>query len=442
MAIPNEHARRRIYHFTHIYNLPRILTHGFLAKNEDEFPADDHLSVAEMAIQNRRATMAVTCGTRGVVHDYVPLYFGALSPMLLAVVNKKNVDQRDIIYFEFPIAILDRDDVVFTDASANTEIPPNFYSDTARMDRLNWNEIDSRKWRSQTDALKHQRMAEVLVHRRLRISDAVRVVVWDSEIQRQVQELAQAVGVRLPPVVIDRFNYFTKFAQGSNDSLVTGPRGTWTAYKQACQQVHQAQRTNDAPFQTLQELLMAIRRDFGSIPETAELVGLESENVVHNRTVDRHTQDVVARLKLLPRFGKLAGRDQDVTELAAYLHDIGKGPKARWADGVQKVDADHPVGAMPMMVNILTMYVRHVSAEDVDLLLKLVCYHDLVGEVLGKGRDERQIVEIARDERELAMLFALGHADASSLVEAWWAESDATRLYERCRVAIKIRGER
>ena len=85
--------------------------------------------MAEETIQTRRAEMEVTCGSGGVVHDYIPLYFGSMSPMLLAVLYKKNVDQMDILYFEFPIALVCRDDVIFTDASANTTEPPSFYSD-------------------------------------------------------------------------------------------------------------------------------------------------------------------------------------------------------------------------------------------------------------------------------------------------------------------------
>jgi HD domain len=126
--------------------------------------------------------------------------------------------------------------------------------------------------------------------------------------------------------------------------------------------------------------------------------------------------------------------------LAAYLHDIGKGPKSRWAsnNGLQKVDPNHPVSAMPMMVEILTQYIGKVKRENANLILKLVCYHDLVGEVLGKGRDEQQIVDVAENKLELDMLFAIGKADATSLCESWWDENQATALYNRCLKAIKL----
>ncbi len=69
--------------------------------------------------------------------------------------------------------------------------------------------------------------------------------------------------------------------------------------------------------------------------------------------------------------------------------------------------------------------------------MKLVCYHDLVGDVLGKGRDEQQIVDVVDDEDELDMLFALGKADATMLVEDRWGETAASQLHDRCLKAIE-----
>jgi hypothetical protein len=94
-----------------------------------------------------------------------------------------------------------------------------------------------------------------------------------------------------------------------------------------------------------------------------------------------------------------------------------------------------------MMVDILTKQVKRVKQGNAEVILKLVCYHDLVGEVLGKGRDEAQIVDVAKNKLELDMLFALGKADATSLSEGWWTEEDASKLYGRCLAAIDARGD-
>jgi hypothetical protein len=92
-----------------------------------------------------------------------------------------------------------------------------------------------------------------------------------------------------------------------------------------------------------------------------------------------------------------------------------------------------------MVVEILAEQVKNVRLENAELILKLVCYHDLVGDVLGKGRDEQQIADIANSEVELTMLFALGKADATSLIDSWWDEEMAEALFTRCLAAISSR---
>ena len=446
MPIPPAHANRLVYHFTHIDNLPGLLQTGFLSNNHPNFPRNGHRSVAEGSIQCRRAEMQVTCGPGGVVHDYVPLYFGSVSLMLLSVLNKKNVDQHEIIYFEFPISLLNRNDVVFTDAAANTAIPPNFYSDPANLNLLNWAEIDSRKWKCANDTLKHQRMAEVLVHANLPLQDACQVVVWNDEIEQHIRSLVNAAGVQFPEIKFEDTrnhpHYFTKFMEGKpTESLVSGPKVIAGTYQSACETIANANHAQSAPFRTPLVLLEALREDFGCLPHTAELIGLKSANGLHKYTVDVHTLQVVIKLRALPEFGDLPDGDQDRLELAAYLHDIGKGPKARWANcgGVQQVDSDHPIRAIPMLTDILTNYVAKVKQENAELILKLVLYHDLVGDVLGKQRDEQQIVDVAQSELELAMLFALGKADATTLHEEWWDGTAAAALYARCATVINAR---
>ncbi len=443
MSIPSNHKNRYIYHFTHIDNLPGLLKTGFLANKHPDFPGN-RLSIAEPDIQNRRANMPVSCEPGGVVHDYVPLYFGSISPMLLGVINKKNIDQFEMLYFEFPISLLCRDNVIFTDASANTNSPPNFYSNPADLDKLNWEEIDTRKWKSKNETLRHQRMAEVLVHSQLSLQDASRVVVWNDGIKQQVLQIVQDANISFPQKIEFesryRYHWFKDFAVGcGRKSVVMGPREIQWNYQNACEQTNDDKgQAANAPYKTPTELLNALRIDFGCISHTAELVGLKSENGIHKLTVDAHTIEVVNKLKTLPEFIKLLPKYQHRIELAAYLHDIGKGPKSRWAsnNGLQKVDPNHPVHAMPMMVEILTQDVEEIEQEDANLILKLVCYHDLVGEVLGKGRDEQQIIDVTTNELELDMLFVIGKADATSLCESWWDENKATALYDRCLKAI------
>lgn len=442
MPIPAAYAHRYVYHFSHIDNLPSLLKHGFLSNNHPEFPKN-HRSIAATGIQKRRAEMQVTCAPGGCIHDYVPLYFGSVSPMLLGVVNAKNVDQYDILYFEFPITLADQPCAVFSDASANTQVPPAFYSDPADLGKLDWAAIDSRKWSNVNEEFRHRRMAELLVRGQLPVTAATRCVVWNAEVKQRVQEI---VGVAPFPAiefqnVRERPHWFTDFASGGNASLVKGPGEIARRFERACALVneHAGSHAGTAKFKNLRDLRDGLREDFGCLPQTAELVGLKSANGVHKRTVDVHTEEVVDKLLSLTEFAALDEKSQLLVEIAGYLHDIGKGPRARWDEngGLQKVDPNHPVGAMPMMVDILTKHIGTVGKASARKLMKLVCYHDLVGDVLGKGRDEQQIVDVIDSEEEMDMLFALGKADATVLVDHWWNEPAAKALYARCLEAIE-----
>lgn len=445
MPIPAKYSDRFIYHFTHIDNLPGLLKTGFVANGHADFP-NGVQSIAEAGIQARRSLMSVTCGPQGVVHDYVPFYFGAKSLMLLGVIHKKNIDQCDILYFEFPISLLDHPNAVFTDASANTAVPPNFYSDPVDLDRLNWTEIDSQKWSCASDELRHQRMAEALIHGHVPLSAASACVVWNKDSRDRVEKLTKG-SKDFPHIQYEdpsRRHYFTKFLvkEEKGQSLVQGPRVLSSTFDAVCEHLKEniGKNAQVAPFAGPRALLAALKVNFGAIPETAELIGLETVNRVHKETVDVHTKQVVETLLSLPEFGDLDARQKALVELAAYLHDIGKGPKKRWLDEktgdcLQKNDPDHPLNGMIMVARILTEEVRSIKLANAKLIAKLVCYHDLVGDVLGRGRNNAQIAKVANNEEELKLLFMLGKADATTLGFCW-DEAKADELFENALNAI------
>lgn len=432
MAIPSEHAARYVYHFTHLHNLKDVLTHGFLCCNEQKRLGLRHTSIAENSIQERRAKMDVTCGPQGVVHDYVPLYFGKTSPMLLMQVKAKNVDQEMIIYFVFSIKLVERDDVVFTDAAANALAPPNFFSDPADLSKLNWAAVDYRKWGS-PDNSKPARMAELLVHRSLDPRSAAYVVVWNSAVADEVKKVYAECKVAPPTIrfqdYYDPGYYFTNFRKGLpadmlNQSISSGPIYTKGAYEASLNFVLANRGKNAAArFSTVYDLLAALRANFAALPETAELVGLETSNEAHKENVGDHTLRVVQQARSLFSSISLTQSEQALVELAAYLHDIGKGPKSRWVGcgGKQEVDPDHPIKSTEMLQRILTAEVKTVTDDEARILCKLVCYHDLYGHVVSDDvrRHREQVVEIADNDRDLEMLIAIGRADMSAIKDSW-----------------------
>jgi hypothetical protein len=444
MPIPPAHKNRFIYHFSHLDNLHTIIRNGIWCHKKLEQQGQAHKSIALDEIQKRRAKMQVTCGPGGVVHDYVPFYFCARSSMLLSVVNAKNVDQLFIIYLVLPVSAVLRKDIVFTSAAANTANPPKFFNDPSQLNSLKWDAIDSKKWSMSDEVLKQARMAEVLIHQEVKISEVSHIIVWNDAVKKRVEEIFEAEKMQPPKVVLDGHNgtyhYFTNFYEGGKKSIVTGPFFTKRAYEDTVKHIRETGQNASAPHKNIAALLNALRADFNCLPETAELHGLKSDNVMHKEDAGTHTLSVVSELRKLPEFNQLNDADKRLTELAAFLHDIGKGPKSRWANngGIQKADPDHPIGSGKMLRRILTLGITTIKPRSIRVLAKLVCYHDLIGDIVAKGRDPEHLEDIADSERELDMLIALNLADTKAISEGWFVRLLREVKPLRARVLAKL----
>ena len=423
MPIPDEHKSRHIYQFTHLDNLPGILQHGLLSCNEKECRGIDHLSIASEGIQQRRAAMPVPVRPGGVVHDYVPFYFCTRSPMLLSVVNAKNVDQLYILYLGVSIDILDSPKAVFTSASANTANPPQFYSDPADLNKLDWEQIDSKKWGCPSDDARHARMAEALIHKKLAVSNIDHIIVWNETVKKEVQKIFAKAGATPPAIKFDGYNrryfYFTNFYEKGKVSIVTGPMCLQSEFCAAAKEVIEA-REREAPdeplFESIEHAVEVLDDDFCRLPELDAINDLPTANQEHREDVGAHTRTVVDKLRNSDLYENLSDREKALVEFAAYLHDIGKGKSPRDDQGRQRVDPDHPARAIPLVQRILTEDIEALDEEDIRRVLQLVAYHDLIGDVVGKGRNREQILDVIECAEDFDMLAALNCADVESLI--------------------------
>jgi O-acetyl-ADP-ribose deacetylase (regulator of RNase III) len=97
-----------IFRLMHIDNLTGILQRGGMyAPNHIPHDGIGYRAIHHQHIQERRTARSVPCGPGGVIHDYVPFYFGSLPPMLLALrdgyVFGYNEGQEPLIYLiNFP----------------------------------------------------------------------------------------------------------------------------------------------------------------------------------------------------------------------------------------------------------------------------------------------------------------------------------------------------
>lgn len=434
MSIADEHKWRYIFHFTDIHNLDSIIKNGLLCTNVKNDKGIRHRNIANMTIQERRANMDVPVSPGGKVHDYVPFYFSSVNPMLLRKLNDKNVDQQDLIYLCVKIQRLDGGDAVFTDASANTITPPAFYKDVQDLDKLDWRVIDDKKWGVGSDEYRHKKMAEALIHNMVDISEIDAILVFNESVKNDVKRVFEENNVKSPAIIFDgdvRLKnyhfYYTKFfiATQQYDSLVTGPATLLSYYKRLLKNIKkQRQKLNKSyPHKTLKELIEALEEDFDVIPELKNVEDLLQDYPSHNDTVGDHTRGVVAEMKKQVYYNKALDEKKNILLLSAYLHDIGKGPKNKWKEGIMnRAYPDHPADAVPMLLRILTEEIETLTDEEIRQVCMLVIYHDIVGDCMMKGREKQQILDIIESEDDLDMLFAISVADAKAVKEDWGIE--------------------
>lgn len=429
MNIPKEYQGRYFYHFTHTDNIESIVRNGLLSTNLKNRKGIVHHNIANPDIQARRSKMIVDAGPGGVVHDYAPFYFTSKSPMLLSLLYRKNIDQQFIVFMAISIDKIMNSNVVFTDASANTAIPPHFYDDPNDLDKLHWNLIDSNSVAHLQDDDRHFKMAEVLICERVPIEWVDSYIVWNIESKKIIEKSYIDAGLQAPnisyePFQSNKYFYFTKFcfAGRKNESLVTGPRALYERYHDALKQIEKNRANGSwkyAKFTDIDNSLDVLKDDFSILPELHGIENLETDNTVHSQTVSDHTLLVVDNVHISSFYNCLGEHDKKVVKLAAYLHDIGKGPKTKWANEIQRAYPDHPADAIPMLIRILSEEFKTLTSEEIRDICTLVVYHDLLGDILEKGRNKEELVRLNLEKRMLIMLAVLSEADIRSINKTW-----------------------
>ncbi len=372
--------------------------------------------------------MDVPCKPFGNIHDYVPFYFATVNPMLLSVLNKKNIDQPHVVFLALSVNKILEDNVIFTDASANTFEAPNFYSNPKDLNNLKWNLIDKKKWSRGTDEELHARMAEVLIHEKVPVEWIDTYIVYNSICKKKLVALFDKSNYKRPQITYQPFNnkyfYFTKFYMKGRkkETLITGPSFLKSYLLNAIYEINEFRKTEDIKnpsFENIEDAISQIRDNFCVLQELQGIYQLKTSNTVHCECVSDHTSSVVRILIESSYYQKSSKRDKLILELSAYLHDIGKGPHSKWKDEIQPAYADHPADAVPMIIRILCEEFEEISNYEIEKICLLVFYHDLIGDILFNGRSKTELINLDIDEIELEMLISISSADISAINSIW-----------------------
>jgi hypothetical protein len=189
-----------IFRFVHVDNLDALMRRGGL--HAPNHMPDDGLPYRfchDPEVQGARSAVTITAGPGGTIHDYVPFYFGYLSPMMLKLktgqVSGYNDGQEPLIYLVSTAQAVAAAGVefVFTDGHGLAFFTKQF-DRLERLDAVDWEMVYQRYWSDDTNDMDRQRrkQAELLVHRSCPWSLIQEIAVIDTETRDRVEAIQTA----------------------------------------------------------------------------------------------------------------------------------------------------------------------------------------------------------------------------------------------------------
>jgi hypothetical protein len=208
----------KIYHITHLRNLPQIVEAGRLWSDARRIEKGLNCDVVGMShIKERRLKeIEVACHPGTHVGDYVPFYFCPRSIMLYILHMDNHPDlnyregQRPIVHLQADLNAVvqwaknEERPWAFTDRNAGSRVV-GFFNDLASLNQLNWTAIEATQWSEPT--IKEGKQAEFLVHGDFPWSLIERIGVCDEQVAGEVRQVIVNAEHR-PTVDVERDWYY------------------------------------------------------------------------------------------------------------------------------------------------------------------------------------------------------------------------------------------
>ncbi len=186
-----------IVRFLHLANLSVVMQRGGL--HAPNFTPNDGLAyktIHKIDVQQKRADKQISCGPGGVIHDYVPFYFGYLSPMMLNLKTGRVLGytegQEPLIYLGTTAQAIAESGAAFVFSDGHgLAAYTSWFEDLSQLDKVDWNIVNERYWKDNANDMDRQRkkQAEFLVHQFCDWSLIHAVVVIDETRKSQVERL-------------------------------------------------------------------------------------------------------------------------------------------------------------------------------------------------------------------------------------------------------------
>jgi hypothetical protein len=187
-----------ILRFVHVDNLPTLIRRGGLHA-PNCIPNDGliYRPILSPIIQAARSVIPIRCGPGGTIHDYVPFYFGPLSPMMLNLktgrVTGYAQGQEPLVYCVASAQAIARAGIgfVFTDGHALATPITAWFDDLVDLEKIDWPLVTQRYWQDSTHDMdrKRRKQAEFLVQHSCPWHCIERLVVINQAMKLRVENV-------------------------------------------------------------------------------------------------------------------------------------------------------------------------------------------------------------------------------------------------------------
>jgi hypothetical protein len=161
-----------ILRIIHIDNLRTLIQRGGLhATNHTPNDGLPYRTIHNVDIQNVRHIKPIRCGPGGTMHDYLPFYFGYLSPMLFQLKTGRvpgyAEGQEPLIYLQSSVQAVQSAGIPFVFSNGHGIAAfTAWFDDLARLEEVDWEMVNQRYWLDNINDMDRQRrkQAEFLIH--------------------------------------------------------------------------------------------------------------------------------------------------------------------------------------------------------------------------------------------------------------------------------------
>ena len=205
----------KVYRIVHIDNIEYLLRNGIYNRGHANVDPD-YINIGDSDLIAQRHDHPVGIDPPGgALGNYVPFYFGPLSPMLLNIkTGYRGITKRpqlDIVYIVCKVSkIVEHcEEWCFTDGHAKQKIT-TFYNDIDDLGEVYWNTVGERYWHNTEDDFDKMRtkQAEFLVREYVPVKCIFGIVTYNNKSAGIVKEILDRLNLAIQVVINPDGSYY------------------------------------------------------------------------------------------------------------------------------------------------------------------------------------------------------------------------------------------